>query len=180
MPIWGPDRTPIDRRFPARPAFYKNWSNNWLRERIGVRATSMPRASPLARRRPPLRKSAEVERDLPRLVLGHAAGLLFPVFLCVSLYCLFSVPSRMNDVSPCCVSMVRRLLMKAALVMFSRFSVMASGVRKMFGCFLVVFRCFLRHRIFSLVCFIDRFDNSQQRTLKLRHLASSILYRSAH
>ncbi len=57
--------------------------------------------------------------------------LLFPVFLGVSLYCLLSVPSRMNDVSPCYVSMVCRLLVKTSLVMFGRLPVVASGVRKM-------------------------------------------------
>ena len=58
--------------------------------------------------------------------------LLFPVFLGVSLHCLFSVPSCMNGVSPCRVSVVRRLLMKSALMMFGRLPVVAGGVRKMF------------------------------------------------
>ena len=57
---------------------------------------------------------------------------IFPVLLGVSLHCLFSVPSRMNDVSPRCVSMVRRLLVKSALVMFGRLPVVAGGVCKMF------------------------------------------------
>jgi len=58
--------------------------------------------------------------------------LLFPVFLGVSLHCLFSVPSCMNGVSPCRVSVVRCFLMKSAFVMFRRLPVVASGVRKMF------------------------------------------------
>ena len=58
--------------------------------------------------------------------------LLFPVFLGVSLHCLFSMPSRMNDVSPRRVSVMRCLLVKSTLVMFGGFSVVASGVRKLF------------------------------------------------
>jgi hypothetical protein len=58
--------------------------------------------------------------------------LFFPVFLGVSLHCLFSMPSRMNDVSPRRVSMMRCLLVKSTLVMFGGLSVVASGVRKMF------------------------------------------------
>jgi hypothetical protein len=50
----------------------------------------------------------------------------------VSLHCLFSVPSAMNDVSPRCVSMVRRLLVMSGLVMFGRLPVMAGGMCKMF------------------------------------------------
>ena len=58
--------------------------------------------------------------------------LFFPVLLCVSLHCLFSMPSRMNDVSPRRVSVMRCLLVKSTLVMFGGLSVVASGVRKMF------------------------------------------------
>ena len=58
--------------------------------------------------------------------------LLFPVFLAVSLHCLFSVPSCVNGVSPRRVSMMRCLLVKSTLVMFGGLSVVASGVRKMF------------------------------------------------
>jgi len=58
--------------------------------------------------------------------------LFFPVLLGVSLYCLLSVPSRMNGVSPRRVSMMRCLLVKSAFVMFGGLTVVASGVRKMF------------------------------------------------
>jgi hypothetical protein len=67
----------------------------------------------------------------PRFVLGQA-GLLFPVLLGVSLHRFFSVPSRVNGVRPGCVSVVRRLLVKSALVVFGRLPVMAGGMCKMF------------------------------------------------
>jgi hypothetical protein len=54
------------------------------------------------------------------------------VFLGVSLHRLFSVPSSMNDVSPRCMSMVRRLLVKSALVMFGSLPVVAGSMCQMF------------------------------------------------
>jgi hypothetical protein len=51
------------------------------------------------------------------------------------------------------VSMVRRLLVKSALVMFGRLPMVAGGVGKMLRGFLMVFRSFLRHQLFSLVVF---------------------------
>ena len=47
-------------------------------------------------------------------------SLFLAVLLGVSLHCLFGVPSGVNNMSPRCVSMVRRLLMTSGLVMFGR------------------------------------------------------------
>jgi hypothetical protein len=76
----------------------------------------------------------------------------------------------MNDVSSRCVSMVRRLLVKSGLVMFGRLSVVTSGVRKMFRCFLVVFRGFLPHS-FSIIKKHARLGGS--RLFKIAHLILS-------
>ena len=54
------------------------------------------------------------------------------MLLGVSFRCFFSMPSGVISVGIRCVSMVRRLLVKSALVMFGSLPVVASGVRKMF------------------------------------------------
>jgi hypothetical protein len=53
------------------------------------------------------------------------------VLLGVSFHGFFSVPSRVNDVCPRCVSVVRRLLVKSALVMFGCFPMVMSSVCEM-------------------------------------------------
>jgi hypothetical protein len=69
--------------------------------------------------------------------------LFFAVLFGVSLHRFFSVPSGMNHVSPRAVGMVCRLFVMSGLVMLGRFCVVASGMRQMFRCFLVVLRSFL-------------------------------------
>jgi hypothetical protein len=59
-------------------------------------------------------------------------GLFLSVFLGVSLHRLFGVPSPVNHVSSCCVSMVRRLLVMAGVMMFGRFPVVSGSMCKMF------------------------------------------------
>jgi hypothetical protein len=59
------------------------------------------------------------------------------------LRCIFSVPSGVNRVTPRCVSMVSRLLVMSSLVMLGCFPVVPGGMRRVFCCFLVVFRSFL-------------------------------------
>jgi len=61
----------------------------------------------------------------------------------MSLHRLFRVSSAVNYVAPSHVSMVCSLLVTSSLVMLCRFSVVASGMREMFGCLLVMFRSFL-------------------------------------
>jgi hypothetical protein len=75
------------------------------------------------------------------------AGLFLAVLLRMSLHCLFSMPPGMDHVASSGVSMVRRLFVKAGLVMFRRFPVVPGSMCKMFRCLLVVFRSFLRHMI---------------------------------
>ena len=60
------------------------------------------------------------------------SALFFAMLFDVSLHCLFSVPSAVNHVAPSYVSMVCSLLVTSGLVMFGRFSMVASGVCKMF------------------------------------------------
>ena len=60
------------------------------------------------------------------------AYLFLAVLFGMSLHCLFSVPSGMNDVAPRGVSVVCRLFVMSGVVMLGRFPVVASGVRKMF------------------------------------------------
>ena len=50
----------------------------------------------------------------------------------MSLHRLFSVPSSMDDVRSRCMSMVRRLLVKSALVMFGSLPMVAGSMCKMF------------------------------------------------
>jgi hypothetical protein len=58
--------------------------------------------------------------------------LFFSVLFAVSLYCLFSVSSGVNDVAPRSMGMVCRLLVISSFMMLRRFSVMAGGVCMMF------------------------------------------------
>jgi len=55
----------------------------------------------------------------------------------------FSVSSCVNYVAPSYVSMVCSLLVTSALVMLSRFSMVASSMRHVFRCFLVMLCGFL-------------------------------------
>ena len=55
----------------------------------------------------------------------------------------FSVSSCVNYVAPSYVSMVCSLLVTSALVMLSRFSMVASSMRHVFRCFLVMLCSFL-------------------------------------
>ena len=54
------------------------------------------------------------------------------MLLRVSLHCLFSMPSGMNHVAPCGVSMVCRLFVMSGVVMLGGFPVVVGGMRKMF------------------------------------------------
>ena len=56
----------------------------------------------------------------------------------MGLYRLFSVSSAVNYVAPSYVSVVCSLLVTSGLVMLSRFPVVASSMRQMFCCFLVM------------------------------------------
>jgi hypothetical protein len=58
-------------------------------------------------------------------------GLFFTVLLGVSLRCLFSVPSGVNDVRSRCVRVVRRFLVLSTLVMLGRFPMVVGGVGEM-------------------------------------------------
>jgi hypothetical protein len=60
----------------------------------------------------------------------------------MSLHRFFRVSSAVNDVAPGDVSMVCGLLVTSSVVMLCRFSVVASGMREMFGCLLVMFGSF--------------------------------------
>jgi hypothetical protein len=61
----------------------------------------------------------------------------------MSLDRLLRVSPTVNYVAPSDVGVVCSLLVTSGLVMLCRFSVMASGVREMFGCLLVMFCSFL-------------------------------------
>ena len=67
-----------------------------------------------------------------RATEGQPAGLFLAVLLRVSLHCLFSMPSGMNHVAPCSVSMVCRLFVISGVVMLGGFPVVVGGMRKMF------------------------------------------------
>ena len=67
-----------------------------------------------------------------RATEGQPAGLFLAVLLRVSLHCLFSMPSGMNHVAPCGVSMVCRLFVISGVVMLGGFPVVVGGMRKMF------------------------------------------------
>lgn len=54
-----------------------------------------------------------------------------PVLFGVSLHSLFSMPSGVNDVRPCRMRMMRRLLVVTCLVMLGSFLMVAGGMRKM-------------------------------------------------
>ena len=54
------------------------------------------------------------------------------MFLGVSLHCLFSVPSAVNNMGPRCMSMVCRLLVISGLMMLGGLPVVAGGVGEMF------------------------------------------------
>ena len=56
----------------------------------------------------------------------------------VGFHRLLSVSSAVNHVPPSYVSMVCSLLVTSSLVMLSRFPVVASGMRQMFRCFLMM------------------------------------------
>ena len=68
--------------------------------------------------------------------------MLLIVFLSVSLYCLFSVPSSVNGVSPRCVSVMCRLFVMSGLVVLRRLHVVVGGVCEMFCGLLVMFCSF--------------------------------------
>jgi hypothetical protein len=79
-----------------------------------------------------------------RNYFGKAAQELFlPVFLGVSLHGLFTVISRVSCVCPRCMRMVCGLLVMSALMVLSRFGVVAGSLCMMFRCLLVVFGRFL-------------------------------------
>ena len=61
----------------------------------------------------------------------------------VGFHRIFRVASAVNYVAPSDVGMVCSLLVTSGLVMLCRFSVMASGMREMFGCLFVMFCSFL-------------------------------------
>ena len=69
------------------------------------------------------------------------------MFLGVSLHCLFSMSSAVNNMGPRRMSMVCRLLVTSGLVVFGRFPVVAGGMGQMFCCLSVMFSCFLRHGV---------------------------------
>jgi hypothetical protein len=82
-------------------------------------------------------------------------SLFLPVLLTMDLRCLFRVVSGMKGMSPGRVSVVCRLLMLTAFVMFRCFPMVMGGVGMMLGRFLVVFRGFLGHWFSSFVLFIE-------------------------
>ena len=61
----------------------------------------------------------------------------------MGLNCFFGVSSGLHCMTPSYVSMVCSLLMTSSLVMLSRFPMVASGMRQMFGSFLVILCSFL-------------------------------------
>jgi hypothetical protein len=63
----------------------------------------------------------------------------------VCLHRLFGMTSRMNNMSPRYVGMVRRLLVMSGLVMLGRFTMVTGSMDKMFLHLLVVFGSFFRH-----------------------------------
>ena len=71
----------------------------------------------------------------------------------MSLRRLFRMSSAVNYVAPGEVSVVCTLLVTTSLVMLCRFSVVASGMREMFRCLLVMFCSFLRHITSSIAVF---------------------------
>jgi hypothetical protein len=81
--------------------------------------------------------------------------LLFSMLLAMDLRRLFRVVPCMKGMSSGRVSVVCRLLMVAAFVMFRCFAMVMGGMGMMLRRFLVVFRSFLRHRSSSFILFID-------------------------
>jgi hypothetical protein len=79
--------------------------------------------------------------------------LFLSVLLAMNLCCLFRVGPGMKGMSSGRVSVVCRLLMLSAFVMFRCFAMVMSGMGMMLRRFLVVFRGFLGHR-FSLSLFV--------------------------
>jgi hypothetical protein len=69
--------------------------------------------------------------------------LFFAVLFEVGLHRIFRVASAVNYMAPSYVGMVCSLLVTSSLVMLCRLSVMASGMREMFGRLLVMFCSFL-------------------------------------
>jgi hypothetical protein len=62
----------------------------------------------------------------------QSSELFFAVLFEMGLHRVFSMSSAVNYVAPSQVRMVCSLLVTSRLVMLSRFSVMARGVRQMF------------------------------------------------
>jgi hypothetical protein len=89
----------------------------------------------------------------PRLFLA----VLFGMGLC----CFFRVMPTMNRVRPRSVSVMRRLLVMSAFVMFGRFTVVLSSMRMMLRCLLMMFCSFLRHlassKLYSALLGLPRF-----------------------
>jgi hypothetical protein len=73
------------------------------------------------------------------------------MLLAMNLCCLFRVTPSMKCMSSSRVSVVCRLLMLSAFVMFRCFPVVTGGVGMMLRRFLVVFRSFLGHWFFLLL-----------------------------
>jgi hypothetical protein len=85
------------------------------------------------------------------IVLEHRGFALFlPVFLGVSLGCLFTMIAGVSCMSSRRVCVVCALLMVSGVIVLGRFTVMVGSVGMMFRCLLVMFGCFLRHSISSV------------------------------
>jgi hypothetical protein len=82
---------------------------------------------------------------------NRGVGLFLSVFLGVSLSCLFTVMTGVSCMSSRRVGMVCALLMVSGVVVLGRFTMMVGSVRMMFRCLLVMFGCFLRHSISSIL-----------------------------
>ena len=67
----------------------------------------------------------------------------------MGLRCLFGMIRRVNRVGSCCVSVVRRLLVMASLMMLGGLAMVPSRMTVMFRRLLVVFCCLLGHDISS-------------------------------
>lgn len=74
------------------------------------------------------------------------------MLLAVRAACVFAVFGRVRRVAVCGLSVVRRLLMVAGLVMLGCFGVVTGGVLVMFGCLLVVVGCSLGHGVLPAGC----------------------------
>jgi hypothetical protein len=88
--------------------------------------------------------------QIPPCYSTEGFALFLPVFLGVSLGCLFTMIAGVSCMSSRRVCVVCALLMVSGVVVLGRFTVMVGSVRMMFRCLLVMFGCFLRHSISSV------------------------------